>query len=127
MHVLKVLSQISLCSPHRLITDDNFAWMVFFIYIRYQFFAKIQFRRKVSCLISLCGLHRPICIDTLRTSIFTEHGSYSKVKIYIQVAVALWIWWILWDFAHRHQVLVLVTGNERESVSITIMRSMQSN
>ena len=62
------ISHISLCSLHRLIRDDNFRVMVFFVKGSL-FLAKIQFRRRLFILIILCGLHMLIRDDTLRTCI----------------------------------------------------------
>ena len=69
MHVRKVSSQISLCSPHRLIRDDTFRLNWIYAKKRQHLNEKIPWTRKLSSLISLCALHRLIWFDNLRTSI----------------------------------------------------------
>lgn len=63
MYVQKVSSQISLRSPHRLITETLSAFMIFF-YQEIIFVAKIKIRRKVCSLINLCGLRELIWDNT---------------------------------------------------------------
>ena len=77
MHMRQVLSQISLCSPHRFIRENTFCFNNIFR-LKKVFFAKIKFRPKVASLISLCRLHRLIWDDTLRPCIkspFLENTS----------------------------------------------------
>ena len=54
MHVRKVSSQISLCSPHKLIMDDTFHFWSGFMHVR-----------EVLSEISLCSQHRLNKEDTL--------------------------------------------------------------
>ena len=61
-------SQISLC-PHRLNRDDTFRFYYIFCLKKETFLAKIQLRRNVSSLISLCRLYMLIWDDTLCTCI----------------------------------------------------------
>ena len=61
MPVRKVSSQISLCSPHKLIRDDTFRFYVIFCYKKVSSKQKYsECEKKVWSLISLCGLHRLI-------------------------------------------------------------------
>jgi len=59
------------------------------------FLAKIQFRRKVSSLISLCGLQRLIWDDTLRTCILpcflrTRHICFLNCTFAVFIALVIW-------------------------------------
>ena len=69
MHVRKVSSQISLCSPHRLIQDDTFRLNWIFAKKRHHVNEKFHKKQKLSSMISLCRLHRLIWDDNLRSSI----------------------------------------------------------
>ena len=69
MLVLKLSSQISLCSPHRLIRDNNFRFYGIFCWNDVSSWRKSTLGEKVLSRISLCGLHRLIWNDTLRTCI----------------------------------------------------------
>ena len=69
MQVCKVSSQIILCSPHRANQGRHFPLLLYFSFPGRMFLQKIQFRRKVSSLIILRGLHRLVWDATLRTCI----------------------------------------------------------
>jgi hypothetical protein len=71
MHVRKVSSQISLCSPHRLIRDDTFRLNWIFSKKRLHFNENL--------------LHRLIWDDTLRTSIMPGFLRNKSVNRLIQI------------------------------------------
>ena len=64
MNVRKVSSQIKSCK-----SGTTLVGVMIFPFIRSLFWATIKFRLKVSYHISLCGLHRLICDDSLLTYI----------------------------------------------------------
>ena len=88
MHLRKVLSQISLCSPNQ---GWHFLFKLDFCLKETLFEWKISFKRKVSSLISLSRLHRLFWDDTLLTCIKTPF--HRARLIYIKTSDQIhWSW-----------------------------------
>ena len=87
MHVRTESFHISLCSPYRQIWGDTFGlYCLFLLFKGSRVKTKIQWRRKVSSLISLCVLRRLIWDDTLRTCIKLR---LSKVRLNLLYVIPL--------------------------------------